>query len=141
MNADQIERIQSSFNALAPQADELVNRFYTKLFSDHPEVRPMFPDDMAEQKKKLAGSIGLVVKNVARFEQIAPALREMGARHVEYGTQPEHYPVVRDTLLSVMSEMAGSLWNDDLQADWTAALNAVAATMIEGAEQLQRKAA
>ncbi|MCA9311260.1 MAG: hypothetical protein KDA21_08650 [Phycisphaerales bacterium] len=141
MNAARIQRIQSSFDYLAPRADELVERFYATLFATHPEVRSMFPADMNDQRQKLKASIALVVRNVARFEELTPALEQMGARHADYGVLPAHYPIVRDTLLGVMAEMAGDVWTAQLTEDWSAALNAVAGVMINGQQQAGRKAA
>ena len=59
-----IERLEASFNLLAPRGEELVERFYANLFAKNPAVRPMFPSDMAEQKKKLLASIVLVIQNL-----------------------------------------------------------------------------
>ncbi len=103
-----IERLEASFNLLAPRGEELVDRFYANLFAKHPEVRSMFPDDMGEQKKKLLASLVLVVQNLRKPEKLADPLKNLGAKHVHYKTQPEHYPVVRDTLVGVMADMAGA---------------------------------
>lgn len=90
-----IERLEQSFKLLAPRGPELMDRFYAHLFSKHPAVRPMFPDDMREQKNKLLASLVLVIENIRNTENLAQPLKHMGRRHVGYGTQPEHYPVVR----------------------------------------------
>lgn len=141
MANDTATRIRDSFNALSPRGEELMDVFYSKLFSENPDVRSMFPDDMAGQKKALLGAVALVVKHADNLDAIEDALHEMGARHVAYGTVAEHYPIVRDTLLAALSEVAGDLWNDQLTEDWTGALNAVAGTMIDGAERAQKDAA
>ncbi len=127
-----IERLEASFNLLAPRAEELVDRFYGNLFAKNPGVRPMFPSEMSEQKKKLLAAIQLVVKNLRTPEKLAEPLKQLGAKHVHYKTQPEHYPIVRDTLVGVMKDMAGSQWNDQLTSDWTGALDFVASVMLEG---------
>ncbi len=132
-----IQRLEKSFQLLAPRGPELVDRFYAHLFSKNPGVREMFPADMAGQKKKLLASLVLVIQNLRKAEMLRPALIDMGRRHVGYGTEPEHYPIVRDTLLCVMSEMAGDLWNEQLTEDWKNALNFVAAVMIEGQKMEQ----
>ena len=134
MNDEQIVRIRDSFATLAPRADAVVAAFYDRLFEENPGVRPLFPDDMTDQKKHLAAAIGLVVKHAGNLDAIAHTLRDMGARHVGYGARPEHYGVVRDTLLTVLGESAGDAWTDTLRDDWADALNAVAARMLEGAE-------
>ncbi len=92
----------------------------------------MFPPDMSEQKKKLLASLVLVIENLRSTEKLAEPLRKLGGRHVAFGTQPEHYPIVRDTLVGVMSEMAGEHWNDQLTADWSGALDFVSSVMLEG---------
>ena len=132
MDKQMIERLESSFNLLAPRAQELADRFYATLFSRHPQVRPMFPANMSDQKQKLIASLVLVVKNLRTPEKLGEPLKEMGARHVGYGTQPEHYPVVRDTLVDVMGEMAAEAWNPTLDKDWRAAVDVVSQIMLEG---------
>jgi len=134
MDPAQRQRIKDSFNALAPQGEALVNLFYEKLFVDHPEVRSLFPDDMAGQKRHLLTALALIVKNIDNFAALEGPLMKMGARHLDYGTKPEHYPVVASTLLSVMAELAGPIWTPQLEADWTAALNGIAEVMLKGTE-------
>lgn len=127
-----IQRLEQSFNLLAPRGPELMDRFYAHLFSKHPAVRKMFPRDMSGQKNKLLAALVLVVQNLRNPEVLQPVLIEMGGRHVGYGTEPEHYPIVRDTLVGVMKDMAGSQWNDQLTSDWTGALDFIASVMLEG---------
>lgn len=141
MDTATITRIRSSFQAVAPQAQKLVDTFYDRLFATAPAVRPMFPKDMAKQKQHLLAAISLVVKNADKFDSLRQPLMEMGARHVGYGAKPEHYPVVRDVLLGTLKDIAGPAWNAQLTADWTGVINAVAGVMLEGAANAQRKAA
>ncbi len=134
-------RIRDSFNLLAPKADLLMDTFYERLFAAFPPVRGMFPKDMTQQKKHLTAAIALVVKFADNLGAIEKPLLEMGARHAGYGAKAEHYGLVRDTLLGTMKDLAGDAWTQQLHSDWTAAVNAVAETMIRGAEQAARKAA
>ncbi len=138
MERAMIERLESSFNMLAPRGPALVDRFYAHLFSKHPAVRPMFPSNMGEQKKKLLASLVLVLENIRNTEKLEQPLKDMGERHVGYGTQPEHYPVVRDTLVSVMADMAGEAWSDQLTQDWNGVLDFVSSTMLAGAKNAAR---
>ena len=135
MDEARIARIESSFNLLAHRADELADRFYATLFSRHSTLREMFPAEMLSQKKKLVASLVFVVKSLRKPDELRDALLHLGARHNNYGTEPEQYGAVRDALLDVMSEMAGDVWTDELTADWTAAINHVAEVMIEGQKQ------
>jgi methyl-accepting chemotaxis protein len=133
MNEQTIQQIESSFQLLAPRGEELVQRFYGLLFARNPQLRGMFPADLTQQKQKLLASIVLVVRNIRTPENLMQPLREMGARHSGYGVRPEHYGIVRDTLLEVMRDMAGPAWNDNIAQAWTEALNTIATVMQEGA--------
>mgnify|MGYP002633993449 CR=1 FL=1 len=135
MDEQTITLLETSFQALAPQGDQLVAAFYDTLFERHPAVRPMFADDMTAQKAALLGALVLTVNNLRKPDVLLPTLRTLGAKHAGYGVQAAHYDVVRDTLLDVMQRLAGGLWTDDLHAAWTAALDVVGATMLEGAAQ------
>ena len=141
MSMDIVGPIRESFDLIAPQADELVSVFYQTLFENNPQLRAMFPADMTEQKKKLLGAVGLVVKNVDKLDTIEGALEEMGARHNAYGALDAHYPVVRDTMLAAMAQVAGGAWNQTYHDAWEAGLNAVAGIMVRGAHKAKRRAA
>ncbi len=124
--------LESSFNLLAPRGEELVRRFYDELFQRAPQVKPMFENTTpADQQKKLLAALKLVVENVRRPEALAPVLTTMGERHQGYGVLPEHYPIVAESLVKVMKEMAGDVWTDTIEAAWTQALNVIAKVMLD----------
>jgi len=141
MDTTAVSRIRQSIDLLAPQADLMMSTFYDRLFAAFPPVRAMFPKDMTQQKKHLIAAVALVVKHADNLPAIEKPLLDMGARHAGYGAKPEHYGLVRDTLLGTMKDLAGPAWTPQHQEDWTAAINAVAGIMIRGAEQAARSAA
>ena len=49
MTPHQITLVQTSFAKVAPIAATAADLFYGRLFEIAPEVRGMFPDDLAEQ--------------------------------------------------------------------------------------------
>ena len=127
-----VETLESSFNLLAPQADELVRRFYDRLFQRYPNVKPLFENsDPTEQQKKLLSALKLVVENVRKPEALAPMLTAMGERHQGYGVLHEHYPAVATTLIDVMKEMAGDAWSYTIESAWSQALDVIAKVMTD----------
>ena len=44
-------------------------------------------------------------------------------------------------LIAALAEVAGYVWSDRLEQDWTVALDAMVRAMIRGAESAQREAA
>jgi hemoglobin-like flavoprotein len=141
MSPELIQRLEDSFEALKPQGEQLVDRFYQILFERAPQVRSFFPDDLSGQQKKLLASLAFTVANLRKPDALVEALHALGARHVNYGTTAEHYPVVRDCMIEAMSQTAGDLWNPQLAEAWMTALDFVSSVMIEGAELAQSKAA
>jgi len=99
-----------------------------------PDFRPLFPEDMSEQKKKLLQSLVLVVNNLKKPEAVLPAVQELGRRHVDYGVKPEHYQTVGAALIWALSQQLGEQWNDEVQAAWVAAYTLVANVMVEASQ-------
>ena len=95
-----LEALETSFDLIAPRGDELMDAFYARLFAAAPAVRPLFPQDMKRQKTMLLAALVLLRKSLRDLDGIVPTLRSLGARHVAYGAEPEHYPVVGETLIA-----------------------------------------
>jgi len=77
----------------------------------------------------------LLRKSLRDLDAIVPKLRELGARHVAYGAQPEHYPVVGTALIASMAAVAGDAGTGEFEVAWSEAFEIVAATMLEGAAE------
>ena len=87
--ADQVKLVQDSFKkkkvgaAIATQAANLLDRLF---FGCAPEVKPLFPANLATQKQKLMTMIGTAVEDVATGPKIVPAVQDLGRRHATYGS-------------------------------------------------------
>ena len=126
-----VQLLEDSFALLAPQGEELVERFYGELFERFPAVIPMFEGtDRKEQERKLLAALKLVVNSLRKPEALSKALAELGERHQGYGALPDHYGAVASTLLDVMAEMAGDAWNDELSKAWQGAISQVGEMML-----------
>jgi hemoglobin-like flavoprotein len=137
-----LEALETSFDLVAPRGDELMEVFYARLFAAAPAVKPLFAaTDLKKQKTMLLGTLVLLRKSLRDLEAIVPKLHELGARHVAYGAQPEHYPVVGEVLLASLAEIAGPAWTAEYEQAWGEALTIVAGAMLEGAESVKLEAA
>jgi nitric oxide dioxygenase len=99
MTSDQVTLVQQSFAKFAPISETAAALFYDRLFEVAPSVKPMFPADMTEQRKKLMATLAVVVNGLTNLESVLPAASALAIRHVSYGAKPEHYPVVGSVLL------------------------------------------
>lgn len=126
--------LESSFELVAPRAEELAEYFYNTLFERAPAVRELFPDDMAGQRKALIGGIATIVKSLRDGAALESFLSGLGERHVEYGALAEHYPVIGEVLLQSLAHIAGDAWTEELQSTWAAAYGAIQSTMISAGD-------
>jgi nitric oxide dioxygenase len=129
-----LNALETSFDLVAPRGDELMDTFYARLFAAAPAVRPLFaPTDLRRQKAMLLGALVLLRKSLRNLDAIVPKLRELGARHVAYGAEPDHYPVVGQALIASMAEIAADAWRPEYERAWAAAFDVVAGAMLAGA--------
>ena len=133
MTPQDVKLVQDSFAKVAPISAKAAELFYGRLFEIAPQVRAMFPDDMTEQRKKLMATLAIVVNGLANLEAILPAASALAKRHVDYGAQAAHYPVVGEALLWTLEKGLGSAWTPPVAAAWTAAYTTLSGFMISEA--------
>lgn len=137
-----IDALEMSFDLVAPRGEELVDRFYTRLFEVAPAVRPLFArTDIRRQKQMLLGALVMIRRSLRDLDAVIGPLRALGARHVGYGALPEHYPVVGAVLIGAMAEIAGDQWRFAYDKAWAEAFDLIAGVMLEGAASATELAA
>ena len=133
MTPSQITIVQESFAKVAPISDQAAVLFYDRLFEVAPPVRAMFPEDLTEQRKKLMGTLAVVVGGLSNLDTVLPAASALAKRHVNYGAKPEHYPVVGAALLWTLEKGLGEAWTPEVAEAWTAAYGTLSGYMISEA--------
>jgi hemoglobin-like flavoprotein len=139
MTPEQIKMVQDSFQKVVPIAATAADLFYDRLFVIAPEVRPMFPDNLAEQKKKLIAMLATAVTNLHQVEKIIPAVQDLGKRHVTYGVSDKHYEPVGSALLWTLEQGLGADFTPPLKTAWTEAYTTLAGVMQAAAATVPAK--
>lgn len=138
MTPEKIALVQDSFANVAPIADQAAVLFYDRLFEIAPEVKPMFHEaDMAEQRRKLMATLGVVVTGLSRLETVLPAASALAKKHVSYGVKDEHYMLVGSALLWTLEKGLGEAWTPDVAEAWTTAYGTLSGYMISEAHGAQ----
>lgn len=140
MTPHQIKLVQTSFAQVAPIAATAADLFYGRLFEIAPDLRPMFPEDLAGQKKKLMAMLGTAVAGLSSLDTLLPAVRALGQRHAGYGVAAEHYVPVGTALLWTLEKGLGDAFTSEVRAAWAAAYRVLAHTMIEAANEMPKAA-
>jgi hemoglobin-like flavoprotein len=133
MTPGQIKIVQDSFAKVAPISEKAAELFYGRLFEIAPQVRAMFPDDMTEQRKKLMATLAIVVNGLNNLDTILPAASALAKRHVSYGAEAAHYPIVGQALLWTLEQGLGPSWTPEVAAAWTGAYTTLSGFMINEA--------
>jgi hemoglobin-like flavoprotein len=136
LTPEQLALVQSSWEKVVPIADVAADLFYDKLFELDPELRPLFPDEMSDQKKKLMKMISLAVEGLTNLEDLVPKVENLGRRHANYfKVTPPMYATVGAALLDTLAKGLGESWDDAHKEAWTIVYTVLSSTMINAGEE------
>jgi hemoglobin-like flavoprotein len=140
MTPRQIELVRESFGRVAPIADVAATIFYDRLFALDPSVRRLFAaTDMAEQRKKLMQTLGVVVANLDRLDAVVPAVEALGRRHVGYGISPSDFETVGAALLDTLEIGLKPDFTAEIRDAWATAYGLLASVMIAAGESVAKE--
>ncbi|MBE9226676.1 flavohemoprotein [Phormidium sp. LEGE 05292] len=132
-----VELLEQSFAQIKPHSEEFVASFYENLFTAYPEAKALFTQtNMVEQRKHLLAALVLVVQNLRKPEVLGETLKTLGAKHIKYGTVPEHYPLVGQALLTTFEQYLQQDWTLEVKQAWTDAFEAITDLMLQGAAKV-----
>jgi hemoglobin-like flavoprotein len=103
---------------LAPAGEEFVSQFYIRLFEAHPELRPLFPEDIKIQEEKLLSAVVSLLKLFKagddEMEKLDSALSRFGRSHTRFDPAAtiEEYAAVWAALADTATEMLGEKLTD-----------------------------
>ncbi|MGW6693032.1 globin domain-containing protein [Rhodococcus sp. NPDC054953] len=130
--------LKQSWREVAKVGDEATQYFYSHLFLAHPEVREMFPISMTAQRSRFFTALGHIVSNVDDLATDPTFVEQLGRDHRRFDVVADHYPAVAPSLLATLRHFLGPAWTEQLEADWTAAYEAIAGIMIAAAADAER---
>ncbi|MBX2856564.1 MAG: hemin receptor [Rhodobacteraceae bacterium] len=136
MDAQTVSLVQNSFKKVEPIAATAADIFYDRLFEIAPEVKPMFPAVMTNQKEKLMQTLGVAVQNLHQVETIVPVVQDLGRKHVSYGVQDAHYDKVGEALIFTLEKGLGDDFTPDVKSAWVETYTLVSMVMKEAAAEV-----
>ena len=134
MTPDQILRLRASWALVVPVAEAVAARFYERLFTLDPALRPLFAHaDPAAQRRKLVQTFAVVVAGLEDLGRLLPAVEALGRRHATYGVTAAHYETVREAFLWTLAQGLGDGFDGATRAAWATAYDLLAAAMQRAA--------
>lgn len=129
MNQYDVQLVQNSFELVKPIAETAADLFYGRLFELDPTLRPLFKDNLTEQKHNLMTTLAFVVAGLNKPASLKTAVQQLGKRHVGYGVQPHHYQTVGAALLWTLGQGLADQFTPEVETAWTSAYAFLAETM------------
>jgi nitric oxide dioxygenase len=113
--------VKETASVVAEHADQITARFYPRMFSEHPELLPVFNQGnqaTGEQSRALVASV--VAYAVQLIDPQAPSfahvMRRIAYKHISLGIRPQQYTIVGHHVLAAVRKVLG-----DAVTPWIAA--------------------
>jgi hemoglobin-like flavoprotein len=137
MTTEQIVLVKKSWKIIS-KIDPLIlgDAFYSKLFFDHPELKPLFSSHPKEQYQKLVAMLNRVITSLDRLDEIREDIAGLAIRHRGYRVQTIHYDMVGAALLWMLESALGSDFDPATEKAWVACYTFLANAMIEASVQM-----
>jgi len=135
MTPEQVTLVKETWAEVVPISVQAADLFYGKLFELNPGYRTLFTGDMKKQGKMLMSMLNTAVTSLDRLEEIVPAVRALGERHVGYGVKEDDYNTVAEALLWTLGQGLGDGFTDEVKEAWTVTYMTLANVMIDAARE------
>ncbi len=135
MDKQQIALVKDSFQKVLPIKEKAAQLFYDRLFEIDSDTKPLFKGDIVEQGKKLMAALGTVVASLDNLDKIVPTVREMGAKHVDYGVEDIYYGSVGSALIWTLEKGLGDDFTPEVRGAWIEAYGILSDVMIGAANE------
>jgi nitric oxide dioxygenase len=133
MTPEQLELVRASYASLGDAAPAMAAEFYRRLFDADPSAESLFTDATDVMAAKFADELAAIVQAIVSFDEFAPRVRDLAARHVGYGVQTHNYRTVGDALIGALGAHLTPHWDQALETAWRNAYNLVAEVMMGAA--------
>ena len=129
--------INESVEKIMSHKEAMCELFYEHFLDKHPEARQYFSNvNLTNQAAFLTIALAVVEDHYQhQYRATEHYLQVLGTRHRNWGVPAEMYPHFRDCLLETMATFHKEDWDDELAAQWRAAIDKATETMLQGYEQ------
>ena len=137
LSAETLATIKSTAPLLAEQGRAITDLFYSKLFSQHPELQHIFNmanQAQGEQSRALAESVFLYASHIDALQNLGPMVRRIAHKHASLQVAPEHYPIVGKYLLEAIRDHLGLADDHPVLGAWSEAYAQLAGIFIDTEE-------
>lgn len=118
MRRDRVALVQDSFRELLPAASAAADAFHERLFQIAPELRPLFPADLAQAREPLLRMVRAAVEGLSRPEALVATLQRLGRRLGALGVKLDHYEAAGEAFLAALARGLGRALTPEVRSAW-----------------------
>lgn len=119
--------------------DLFVELFYDHFFEQTFEITHLFRNtEIGKQKREFKDAIIVLIKYGDNLDPIAPALEDLGVRHICYEVTERHYELSKLSFIYALEKTYGKDWNDYLESEWTLLFEKVIEHMKNGVNKIEQ---
>jgi len=108
LGPDHLAEIKVSLSTVNNQdGAAIVIQAFHRIFEQRPDLRPVFPNDIASHAGKVWSGITLLVSVIDHEDESNRVLKELAESHFAYGAKAPHYRIVTEELHKAMLDHAG----------------------------------
>jgi NAD(P)H-flavin reductase/hemoglobin-like flavoprotein len=125
--------LKESWALVEEDRGRLAEHFYARLFLLDPDLRQLFPAELAGQGDRFLDAMTLAIQVMGDVERFDEHLRGLGRDHRKYHVTAEHYETVGVALLDALRSTAGDGWTLEYDQAWRDTYAVIAERMQAGA--------
>jgi hemoglobin-like flavoprotein len=118
MDSMMIRHLRESISLLPTEDLGPAREFYRRLFELAPELRPLFKDEIGPQAKKFSDTLVWVMAHLEHPDELSRNLRELGARHNDFGVKIDHYAPLGSALIWMFQHSLGDRFGSEMEEAW-----------------------
>lgn len=131
MYLHEIQLVQCSLALINTQVEAFSTLFYKRLFTQSPNLRPLFSSDLRRQGLTLMHMLTVIVNGLDQPQLVIQGVKRLGERHGRYGAEAEHFHVMGEALFWTLEQTLGSAYTPMMATAWQEAYFLIAGLMKE----------
>ena len=115
----------------AKGSDSFVDKFYQQMFKHHPETRPLFPENLMEQKRTLLSTLDNVINGIEYINELEKELIELGQHHKNIGIKREMFNAFITTIVETANSSSDYRLTNEELISWENAFREISNIMLK----------
>ena len=135
MTPEQVAVVQKTYAMVDEHRELFAQAFYERLFVANPNISLLFDENLDQQIERFRVMLFTAVYGLTRAEELKPALRSLGQRHLHYGVRPADYIAFGVALLGTLQHFLADDFDAEARDAWKAFYAFLSDTMNEGLDR------